>query len=54
LGHSEVFAVKHTPAHTIPEFGQRSNNELEVSSSVGREKAWHVFDEKNSGATLLK
>jgi hypothetical protein len=53
LGDSEVFAVKHTPSHTIPEFGQSSNNDLEVSSFVGREKAWHVFDENNSGAALL-
>jgi hypothetical protein len=52
LGDSEVFAVKHTPAHTIPELGQCLNNDLEVSPAVRRTEAWYVLDEKNSGATF--
>ena len=53
LGDSEVFAVKHTPSHTIPEFGQSSNNDLEVSPIVGREETRNVFDDENLGATLV-
>lgn len=53
LWDSEVFAVKHTPSHAIPEFGQSPNDEDEISSIVGREKARHVFEENNSGAALL-
>ncbi len=53
LGDSEVFAVKHTPSNTIPEFGQSPNDDCEISSVVGREKARDVFDEKNSGAAVL-
>jgi hypothetical protein len=53
LGDSEVFAVKHTPSHAIPEFGQSPYDEDEISSVVGREKARHVFEENNSGAVLL-
>jgi hypothetical protein len=36
LGDSEVFAVKHAPRHTIPEFVQRLEYDREVSSSVAR------------------
>lgn len=54
LGDSEVCAIKHTPSHTIPELGQRSNNDCEVSPSVGREEAWNVFDNTNCGAAVLK
>jgi hypothetical protein len=54
LGDSEVFAVKHTPSDSIPVLGQRSNNDFEVSSSVGRQKAWNILDDTNCGATLLK
>ncbi len=43
LGDSKVFAVKHTPRDTIPEFIQRLEYDGEVSSSVAREKAMHVF-----------
>jgi hypothetical protein len=53
LGDSEVFAVKHTPSHSIPEFGQSPKDDCEISSFVGREKARHVFDENNAGAALL-
>lgn len=53
LGDSEVFAVKHTPSDRIPEFGQTLNNGSEVSSVVGREEAWNVFDENNAGAAVL-
>lgn len=48
LGDSEVFAVKHTPRHAIPEFVQRLENDGEVSSSVAREKAVHVFEDNGS------
>jgi len=48
LGDSEVFAVKHTPRHTIPEFVQRFEYDGEVSSSVAREKAVHVFEDNGS------
>ncbi len=53
LGDSEVFAVKHTPSHAIPEFGQSPYDEDEISSLVGRKKARHVFEENNSGAAVL-
>jgi len=53
LGDSEVFAVKHTPSQTIPEFGQSSNDDLEVSPFVRREKPRNVFDDENSGAALF-
>jgi len=52
LGDSEVLAVKDTPSNSIPEFGQRSNNDLEVSSSVGREETLNVLDENNSGQSF--
>jgi hypothetical protein len=48
LGDSEVFAVKHTPCHTIPEFVQRLEYDCEVASSVAREKAVHVFEDNGS------
>ena len=48
LGHSKVFAVKHTPRDTIPEFVQRLEYDCEVSSSVAREKAVHVFEDNCS------
>jgi hypothetical protein len=54
LGDSEVLAVKHTPSDSIPELGQRSNDDFEVSSSVGRQKAWNVLDDTNWGAALFK
>ena len=50
LGDSEVFAVKHTPCDTIPEFIQRLEYDCEVSSSVAREKAVHVFEDNGSWA----
>ena len=48
LGDSEVFAVKHTPRHAIPEFVQRLEYDREVSSSVAREKPVHVFKDNGS------
>lgn len=48
LGDSEVFAVKHTPRDTIPEFVQRLEYDGEISSSVAREKAVHVFEDNGS------
>lgn len=48
LGDSEVFAVKHTPRHTIPEFVQRLEYDREVTSSVAREKAVDVFEDNGS------
>jgi hypothetical protein len=45
LGDSEVFAVKHTPRDVIPELIQRLEYDCEVSSSVAREKAVHVFED---------
>ncbi len=48
LGDSEVLAVKHTPRHAIPEFVQRLEYDREVSSSVAREKAMHVFEDNGS------
>ncbi len=48
LGDSKVFAVKHTPRDTIPEFVQRLEYDCEVSSSVAREKAMHVFEHNGS------
>ena len=50
LGDSKVFAVKHTPRDTIPEFVQRLEYDCEVSSSVAREKAVHVFEDNGSWA----
>ena len=47
LGDSKVFAVKHTPRDTIPEFVQRLEYDCEVSSSVAREKAVHVFEDND-------
>lgn len=52
LGDSEVFAVKHTPRHTIPEFVQRLEYDCEVASSVAREKAVHVFEDNGSWTAL--
>jgi len=52
LGDSEVFAVKHTPRHAIPEFVQRLEYDREVASSVAREKAVHVFEDNGSWQTL--
>jgi len=54
LGDSEVFAVKHTPCDTIPEFVQRLEYDCEVSSSVAREKAVHVFEDNGSWAASSK
>jgi hypothetical protein len=48
LGDSEVFAVKHTPSHAIPEFVQRLEYDGEVASSVAREKPVHVFEDNGS------
>ena len=48
LGDSKVFAVKHTPCDTIPEFVQRLEYDGEISSSVAREKAVHVFEDNGS------
>jgi hypothetical protein len=53
LGDSEVTAVKHSPSHAIPEVGQRPNDDCEISSFVGREKSWDVFEENNPGKALL-
>jgi hypothetical protein len=50
LGDSEVFTVKHTPRDAIPEFVQRLEYDGEVSSSVAREKAVHVFEDNGSWA----
>jgi hypothetical protein len=54
LGDSEVFAVKHAPAHAIPEFGQCANDDSEVPSSVAREQTWNVLDDENSGTAVSK
>ncbi|SDP58603.1 hypothetical protein SAMN05428967_2597 [Phyllobacterium sp. YR620] len=48
LGDSEVFAVKHTPSDTIPEFVQRLEYDGEVASSVTREKAVDIFEDNGS------
>jgi len=50
LGDSEVLAVKHTPCNAIPAFIQRLEYDDEVSSSVAREKAMHVFEDKGAWA----
>lgn len=52
LGDSEVFAVKHTPRHAIPEFVQRLEYDGEVASSVARQKAVHVFEDNGSWQAL--
>ncbi len=52
LGDSEVFAVKHTPRHAVPEFVQRLEYDGEVTSSVAREKAMHVFEDNGSWRTF--
>jgi hypothetical protein len=52
LGDSEVPAVKSTPCDRIPEFGQRRENDPEISSSVGIEQTLHVLDNNNSGLTF--
>ena len=52
LGHSKVFAVKHTPCDTVPEFIQRLEYDCEVSSSVAREKAVDVLKDNGSWVTL--
>jgi len=52
LGDSEVPAVKHTPFQSIPEFGQRGENNSEISSAVRAEEARNVFKNENSGATF--
>jgi len=52
LGDSEVFAVKHTPRHAIPEFVQRLEYDGEVASSMAREKAVHVFEDNSSWQAL--
>jgi hypothetical protein len=54
LGDSEVLAVKHTPSHTIPEFGQRLKDDSEISASMAREETRNVLDDKNSGAIFSK
>ena len=48
LGDSEVFAVKHTPRDSVPEFVQRLEYDGEVSSSVAREKAVDVLKDNGS------
>jgi hypothetical protein len=52
LGDSEVFTVKHTPRHAIPEFIQRLEYDGKVASSVAREKAVHVFEDNCSWQTF--
>ena len=52
LGDSEVFAVKHTPRHAIPEFVQRLEYDGEVAASMAREKAVHVFEDNGSWQAL--
>jgi hypothetical protein len=52
LGHSEVFAVKHSPRQTVPEFIQRLEYDGEVSSSVAVEKAVDVFEDDDPGKSL--
>lgn len=52
LRDSEIFAVKHTPRHTIPEFVQRFEYDGEVSSSMAREKAEDVFKDNGSWHSL--
>ncbi|GHD80399.1 hypothetical protein GCM10007394_11710 [Salinibacterium amurskyense] len=54
LGDPEVSTVKNSPRHAIPELGQRSNDESEISSLVGREETRNVFDNDSFGATLFK
>jgi hypothetical protein len=54
LGDSEVPAVKHAPSDTIPELGQRSQDDFKVFSPVAREETWNVLDEENSGQSSLK
>jgi hypothetical protein len=49
-----VSTVKHSPRHAIPEVGQRSNDEAEISSLVGREETRNVFEDDNLGAARLK
>jgi hypothetical protein len=53
LGDSEIFAVKHTPRDTIPEFIQRLEYDCEVSSSVTSEKAVDVFNDDGSWQASL-
>jgi hypothetical protein len=48
LGDSEVFTVKHAPCDTVPELVQRLEYDCEVTSSVAREKAVHVFEDNSS------
>lgn len=48
LGDSEVLTVKHTPCDVVPEFVQRFEYDGEVTSSVAREKAVHVFEDNCS------
>jgi hypothetical protein len=54
LGDAEVSTVKNSPRHAIPEVGQRSNDESEISSLVGREETRNVFDNDNFGAIRFK
>jgi hypothetical protein len=44
LGHSEVSAVQHTPCEVVkPEVAQRTEDNSEISSTVGREQAGDVL-----------
>ncbi len=47
LGDSEEFRVKHTPRDVIPALVQRLENDCEVSSSVGTEKAVDVLEDNS-------
>jgi hypothetical protein len=54
LGDAEELAVKHAPCHTIPEFVQCAENDSEISSTVGREKAWNVFENDHMRESVAK
>jgi hypothetical protein len=46
LGHSEVTAVQHSPGEVVkPDVGQRTENNCEISSTVGTEQAGDVLND---------
>jgi len=49
LGHSEVSAVQHSPGEVVkPEVAQRTENDGEISSTLGREQAGDILNEDPS------
>lgn len=54
LWDSEVTTVKDTVGERIAAFGQRRENDGEISSGVGREEAGYIFKDEVGGLKSVK